>query len=66
MAKRILNTEKLQSEWESLSTEQRSPHGTEIILTFSPTGAGMGIAAKGGIFLPLRYSPDEEGLTLLM
>lgn len=66
MTHRAIDLQKLESQWQSLSIEQRTPHDSEIVLVFTPNEIRMGIAAQGTTFLPLRYNTDEAGLSLLL
>jgi hypothetical protein len=59
---------KFQSQWDSLSPEQRSLDGREIVLTFSEAEIHMEITDENGtaVALPWHYETDEPGMNLLL
>ena len=68
MTKHHFSVTKFQAHWNSLSKEQRSPGGDEIILTFSAAEIHMEIASKNGstVATPWFYGTDEPGANLLL
>ena len=68
MSKHHFSVTQFQAHWNSLSKEQRSPGGDEIILSFSAAEIHMEIASKNGstVAMPWFYGTDELGANLLL